>query len=291
MSTQPKTQRITELSQKLSELDEQKNKINAEAADWAEKRDKLNEQSRSLRIEITKLKKERDTLNAKVKELKQQRERAREEISRKIEEINKSRNEIEAYSKKKPKKNRQILQKELEGIEWKIQTTPLSLQEDKEHVEKVKQLETQLGTYKKLERLSQKIHKLETEIRTLKTNNTAWHQKLTDNAQKSQETHKKMLEKIEESKKLKTEADNFHKLFVQTREKIKPIQDKLTQLSNQMKQLKNEIREEEEKEKKKDESILKDKLEKQAREKLKRGEKLSWEEFQILAEKGIEAQN
>jgi chromosome segregation protein len=289
LSSQPKAQTVTELTQKLSELIEQKSKINAEAAEWAEKRDNLNEHLRNLRNEITQLKSQRDILNTKVQELKRQREEAKEKIHENIEEIYRLRNEIEAYNKKKPRKNRQILEKELESIEWKIQTTPLSPQEDKEHVEKVKQLETQLGTYKKLEQLNNKIRELQTEIKTLKTNSTAWHQKLTENAQESQETHKKMLEKIEESKKLKKEADNFHALFVQTREKIRPIQNGFLQTSNQMKQLKDEIRETEEKEKKKDEGILKDKLEKQAREKLKRGEKLSWEEFQILAEKGIEA--
>jgi len=291
LSTQPKTQRITELTQKLSGLEEQKNQINAEAAEWAGKRDELNEQFRSLRTEITELKNERDTLNAKVKELKQQREKAKEEICTKIEEIKKSRNEIGVYSKKKPQKSRQILQKELESIEWKIQTTPLSLQEDRELVEKVKQLETQLGIYKKLEELNQKILELQAETKTSKINNTVWHQKLTDNAQKSQETHKKMLQKIEDSKGLKTEADNFHKLFVQTREKIKPIQSEFLRISDKIKQLKGEVQEAEEKKRKEGEQILREKLEKQAREKLKRGEKLTWEEFQLLAEKGMATQD
>jgi len=55
--------------------------------------------------------------------------------------------------------------------------------------------------------------------------------------------------------------------------------------------LKEEIREEEEKEKKRIEDILREKLEKRAREKLKRGEKLTWEEFQILTEKEMTAQD
>jgi uncharacterized coiled-coil DUF342 family protein len=272
-------------------LKEQKNKINAEAAEWAVKRDKVNEQFRRLCTEITKLKNERDALNAKVKELKQQREKAKEETPGKMEEVKKLRNEIEAYSKKKPLKNRQILQKELDSIEWKIQTTPLSLQEDKEYVEKVKQLETQLGIFKKLGQLDQNILKLQTEIKILRASNNAYHQELTNHAHKSQEIHKTILEKIEESKTLKTEADNFHKIFVQTRERIKPIQEQFLQVSNQIRQLKDEMREEEEKTKKKEEDILTEKLEKQAREKLKRGEKLSWEEFQILAEKGMGAQD
>jgi len=47
----------------------------------------------------------------------------------------------------------------------------------------------------------------------------------------------------------------------------------------------------EEKEKKKKDEALREEFERQAREKLKRGEKLTWQEFQLLAEKGMTAQD
>jgi uncharacterized coiled-coil DUF342 family protein len=97
-----------------------------------------------------------------------------------------------------------------------------------------------------------------------------------------------MLAKIEESKKIKAEADNLHKTFVQTREKTRPLQEQIAYTLNKMRQLKGEIREEQQKEKKQSEETIRNELEKQAREKLKRGQKLTWEEFQMLAEKGIE---
>jgi uncharacterized coiled-coil DUF342 family protein len=100
-----------------------------------------------------------------------------------------------------------------------------------------------------------------------------------------------MLTKVEESKKIKAEADSLHKAFVQAKEKLKPVQDEMTVTAIQIKQLKGEIREEEAKGKKQSEDAVRDKLEQQAREKMKRGEKLTWEEFQILAEKGMGAQD
>ncbi|HVP92957.1 MAG TPA: hypothetical protein VMS94_04365, partial [Acidobacteriota bacterium] len=107
----------------------------------------------------------------------------------------------------------------------------------------------------------------------------------------SQQIHAKMLEKIEESKKLKIEADSMHKLFLQTRERAKPIKEEFSEISNQIRMLNAEIKTEESEEKKKNENILREKLERQAREKLKRGERLTWEEFQLLAEKGTTAQD
>lgn len=288
MSDQRKTQKIEELSQKLSELKEQRNKLNAEAREWA---DKLNEQFKGLRVEALGLKNERDKLNERVKELKQQRDGTRTEFHEKIEEIRKINQEIKALAKKEPSRSVQNLQREFESIEWKIQTSSLSLKEEKELVERVKQLETQLNVYRKLDQLNQKIIELKAELKALETKNRLFHEKLTETALKSQQIHEKMLEKIDASKKLKTEADSLHKLFLQTRERAKPIQEEILEISNQIRWLKEEVQREEDKEKKKIEEALREKLEKQAREKLRRGEKLTWEEFQLLAEKGMTAQD
>lgn len=291
MSELQKTQRIRELTQKLSELKEQKNKINAEAREWAEKRNKLHEQFKSLRTEILELKNERDKLNERVKELKQRRDGTKVEIRGKIEEIRRLSQEIKALINKRPSRNFQTLQREFESVEWKIQTTTLGLKEEKELVERVKQLETQLNIHRKIGQLNQKIVELKAELKARETEHKLFHEELTETAQKSQKIHEKMLEKIGQSKKIKTEADSLHELFLQTREKTIPIQREIFEISNQIKQLKEEIQREEEKEKKKIEEALLEKLEKQAKEKLRRGEKLTWEEFQVLAEKGMAAQD
>jgi len=291
LSKQDKTRKIKELTQKLSVLKEQMSKLNAEAREWAEKRNKLNEQFKSLRVETLELRSERDKLNEKVKELKQQRNKMKTEIHEKIEEIKKLSQEIKALTKKKPSRNPQTLQKEFESVEWQIQTTPLSLEEEKELVEHVKQLEIQLNIHRKLGRLNQKMLELQAELKAIKVKNRHYHEKLTETAQKSQRIHEKMLEKIAEAKKLRMEADNLHRLFLQTRERTKPLQEKIMEILDRIKRLKEEIREEEEKEKKRIEEVLREELEKRAREKLKRGEKLTWEEFQVLAEKGMTAQD
>ncbi len=282
-----KHEKVKELTQKLSELRDRKDKLSSEAEDLAEKRDKLDEHFKSLRAEILTLRDERDKINQKVKELKQKRSDTTTKTSEKIEELKKINQEIDVLSEKRPSKSLQALQEEFEDTEWKIQTSSLSLDEEKELVEEARQLEIQLSVRKKLQKLSDKAFVLKTETRALGNQGKLCHEELTKNAQKSQETHQKMLEKIDESKKIKSEADNLHKDFLQAREKIKPLQNEIYEIINQMKKSKTEIREEEEKEKKEGEDAIRTELEKQAREKLKRGEKLSWEEFQILTEKGM----
>jgi uncharacterized coiled-coil DUF342 family protein len=281
-------QRIEELDEKLSLLKGQKGKIENEAGEWAEKRDRRNERFKEIRDEIIELKHERDKANEKVKELKQKRDEARARIKRKIEEIKSIRQEVKAVADKKPSQAFRFLQEQFDNIEWKIQTTSLSLQEEKELVEQVKQIEIQLNVYRKLEQLKHKILDLQTEINALQAEGKSCHDGLTRMAQKSQECHQKMLEKIEESKKVKAEADSLHQTFVQTREKEKPIREEIANVLDQMRQFRGEMREEEAIEKKQSEEAIRSELEQQAREKLKRGEKLTWEEFQLLAEKGID---
>lgn len=286
-----KTQMIEELTKKLSALKEQRDKLDAEAYEWAEKRNELNDKVKSLRDGILELRAERDRINDQVKELKQQRNDTTTRIREKIEEMKKLNQESKALAKKRPSRSHQALQKEVESIDWKIQTTPLTLQEDKELVGQVKELEAQLNVYRKLEQLAQKILELRKEVRALRSENGLRHQKLTKNAEESQEIHRNMIGKIEDSKKYKIEADVMHKRFLEVKEKARPVEGEMMGLANEIRQLRAEIRVEEEKERKQDQDALRETLERQAREKLKRGEKLTWEEFQLLAEKGVTAED
>ncbi|MGA2768155.1 MAG: hypothetical protein ABSF24_07570 [Candidatus Bathyarchaeia archaeon] len=291
MSQRKKTEIIAELNEKLSILKDQQNRLEAEARERAEKRNKLHGRMKTMRDEALELRGQRDELNSRVKELKQKRNDVTARIHEKLEEMEKLREESKALAKRKPSRSHVTLQKEVESIDWTIQTTSLTLQEDKELVEKVKQLETQLAIYRKLERLSKKTAQLRIEVRAMKSESELLHGQLTENAQKSQETHGKMLERIEESKAVKTEADGMHKQFLQAKETTGPLQEEVKVLLTQIRQLKGEVREEVQKEKKESQDALRETLEKQAKEKLKHGEKLSWEEFQLLAEKGMTDQD
>ncbi len=291
MSDRQKVHEIEQLAQELLVLREQKRTLDEEANRWAERRDRLNNQLKSLRAEISVLRTERDRVNDQVKKLKQQRSETTARIHEKTDQTKKLAEESAVLAKRKPSRSHQALQREVEGIDWKIQTTPLTLHEDKELVEKVRQLEIQIDVHKKLEQLTRKIVKLRAESGVLKTENEQRHRELIKRAEKGQEIHGKMLEKIEQSKKLKTEADTMHKRFLEAKEKTKPLQDDIARIADQIRQFKNEIQKEEEIKKKQNQDALRETLEKQARAKLKRGEKLSWEEFQLLAEKGMTAQD
>ncbi|MCK4953550.1 hypothetical protein KAS14_07180, partial [Candidatus Bathyarchaeota archaeon] len=82
-----------------------------------------------------------------------------------------------------------------------------------------------------------------------------------------------------------SEADSAHQKHVQMKQEVKDFNKKHIKLSHQITTLKQKLHQvEEEKQNKRKLEISKD-LEETALDKLRRGEKLTWEEFKILAEK------
>lgn len=287
MSQDGKRQRIEELTEKLSVLRKQKGTLEAEAKNYVEKRNSLNRELKNLHDEISRLKNARDEINAKVKELKQQRSQIKTEIAQKIAELKSLKEELERLMKKKPARSLKILEKEVESLEWKIQTTPLSLHEEKKLVEQVKELGSQISVYKKIEQLNQKRIELKAELKALQARVEHCHKDIMEHAEKSRQIHEELLKRVEEAKKIRSEADNFHGLYLQTREKIKSLQTEIAKILDEIRRFKEEISAEEEKKRRETEEKLLENIEKQAVEKLKRGEKLTWEEFKVLAEKGL----
>jgi len=290
VTTQNRANQIAELNEQIASLKEEINKANADIKVHIEKRDKLNGQFRKYREEIQALKNERDLINNGVKALKQQRDAAREKMKKIIAEIRAINDEIRALKAKKPRKSRQQLEKEIHNIEWKIQTMTLDLQEEKRLVNEVKQLESQLRIYQKMEQQNMRITELQEEIEALEAKANASHQELISAAQRSQELHAMIITKINEATAIKREADQLHSAYVLAKERMEPLRQALKELIEQKRQLQNAIREESEMQKKTAEKVLKETLEAQARSKLQQGEKLSWEEFQLLADDESEDQ-
>lgn len=286
--TRQDSSELERINKQISELREQVNTANADTKGQVEKRDKLNEKFKKLRQEIHEFKNERDNLNEKVKTLKQQREEARAKIKERIEEIKTHNQKIAELKKKTPRESRRDLQKEFDDIEWKIQTTPLDMQEEKRLIERVKQLETQLSVYKKIDQHVKKISELRKELEPFETNADVAHHELTEIAERSQGIHAKMMAKIAESKEIKAEADGLHNNYIQAKEQTRPIREEIKKLTEQKRKLQAAMREEEEKRKKNVEQALKEKIGSQAKDKLKRGEKLSWDEFKILTDEDSE---
>jgi uncharacterized coiled-coil DUF342 family protein len=296
MSEQQKPIKIEDINQQIEKLRDQANTADVQITKHIEQRNQLNDQVKKTRQEIDELKTERDSINEKVKLLKQQRDGIRAKTTPITEEINAIKEKISELKKKVPRERQQDLQEELEAIEWKIQTTSLDLQEEKGLIENVKQLEILLSSYKKIDLKYKKIKDLLTQRQTIEAQADTLHKELTDLAKKSQEIHSQMIEKVNTAKVSKAQADGLHQAYIKTKEEIVLFQVKIAELTGQLRGLRASMREEDkarkiatqqankekEHEVKEKQQAIKDKLGAEARDKLQKGEKLSWNEFQLV---------
>jgi len=285
MSETPE-QRIEELYRRLNVLKAERDDLNKKAQTWAERRNRIHEEIRKIRLLIRDLKQRRDSLNDEVKHLKALRKvelERRDEILEEIRELRKERNRIAAG---KPPRSQSYLENEIKRIEWKIQTEPLPLDAERKLIDQIKILEAQLEVYRRIGSINNKIAELRKEADKLKAEALNYRSRILEISAESQEFHLKMLKRIEEAKELKAKADEMHQRYAENKEKVKAINLEIKETLGEIRSIRELLESEEEKERRRRESDLQRQTEEKALEKLKRGEKLTFDEFKILLEKG-----
>ena len=291
MTKQERMNQITAIDLRLSALEQQLDAEESEERKLIEKRDRLNDDFRKSRQEAQTLREERDNLNRKVQSLKTLRDEIRLKTATIIEELRKVIDKIDSLKKETPKRKHSDLQREVDEIEWKIQTTSLEISEEKQLIEEVRRLETQLQTYKRIEKLKKKATELKNSLNVQRTQADNFHQEMNLTAQKSQDTHAKMIAKIGESRKMKMESDSLHLAYIQIKERTRPTGNEYRELAGQRKRLLEELKTEHESEQEGKQMELKERLISEAKNKLQQGKELSWDEFKLLNEEDTKTQN
>lgn len=278
---------IEDLNQELILLKEERNNLNLQAKKWADKRNKLHEKVKDLRKDASKIKEKRDNLNKQVQELKNIRDQLRNKNKEKHEKISDLQNKIYELNEKKPEGNLRQVEKEIKKIDWTIQTNSLPLKEEQELVNRVRQLETQLVTQKQIQKEKDRLFVLKTEQRSFGNEARTIHEKLAEIAEQSQKFHSQMISILDNARELQVEADTAHQKYVEARQQAQQHHQKCVELIEKIKEIENELKLNADKKLAERQTELKKELEDRALMKLKRGEKLVWEEFQVLAEKGL----
>jgi len=280
----PLEQRIEELDRRLAALKEELHRLNLEARPWAEKRDSIHEKIKVLRTKVADLKEKRDELNKRVQELKNLREQAKGDRSEKHNQILNLKEKLRGLEEKKPIRSAHDVESEIERLEWKIQTTSLPVREEEMLIDQVRTLETQLLKHKKIRELEEGLLELRAEEKALETKAKLHHEKLSELAKQSQGFHEEMTKILSQIHDLRAQADSAHQKYVEIKQQAQPLRQERDEFLRQVESLKQKLRQAEEKKQFKRQRELRKELVDKALEKLKRGEKLSWEEFKVLSE-------
>jgi uncharacterized coiled-coil DUF342 family protein len=279
-------EKITELDHELAPLKEQRDKLGREALQWLEKRGKVREQIKELRTEISKLKQQRDETNQKVRDLKIIRDQLVSERKEKLAKVVEFKRKLASF-KQIPPKTVQNIQNEIETLDWKIQTSSLTIPQEKRIIEQISELEKQLAAFKQTQSMWTEIKTMQHQLRNMRTQEKETHRQIAQLAEESRQIHQTMSEKGANIPKLKADAEEAHEKFIENRREAQKVHLQCVPIMAQIRALLLQTKTEEQKKKARRQTELMQELERKALEKMKRGEKLTWDEFKILAEKGL----
>ncbi|MEM3571100.1 MAG: hypothetical protein QW589_04130, partial [Candidatus Bathyarchaeia archaeon] len=218
ISIEKLTQKLDSLRKELESLKNLKELHIKEAKKWFGERNKLNEEFKKAKIKAKELKGKRDELYLKIKDLKTKRDEIKGITLDKKKEVDKLKEKIDELSKYLPK-NPCIIKESLKNLEWKIQTTPLSLEEEKKLIEDIKRLEQKSIFLDEFNKLKAKHTELIAEIKALNIKAKLIHEELSRLIEEMRPYHQKMIEAFEEAKRIKIESDKCHKMYILEKEK------------------------------------------------------------------------
>ena len=248
------------------------------------KRDTLNSEVKRTSEETREVKGKRDSLNAKVKELKDKRDALRVLASQKREALSKLLEQARRISEQL-QGSMSELSRQIKGLEWFIQTNPLSTKAERNLVAKIGALEGNLAKHKGLRNVKDKLLQLRVEVGALRLQAQATHEELTKVAEESEKIHATMQELVKILVAKRKEADAKHSEYLEKNQERRDVVAELRANLERMDKVRAQIGEAKTIPKLKAEK-LKSKYKEAANEKVRTGGKLSFEEFQALMDDG-----
>jgi phosphoserine phosphatase len=237
--------------------------------------------------EIHLLKTQRNEKNQSIKQIKEDTAVIRTQLEAKKRRYILLKKRSPLISKTTLQNNIERYTQQIKDLDWKIQTTPLSRENEEQIISQIKYLEEQLSITKNTITLKKNQERLMSTINELAKRRTMLHKQKDNNVQKSQEYHTKMLELIKEVDQIKAKADSAHNNYIKISKKITGINNEYLEITNQIKILTLTLKKSEESSKKKKLNLILEEHSKKAYEKMKQQKKLTLNEYKLLRKKGL----
>ncbi|MEM2875942.1 MAG: hypothetical protein QXL67_03190, partial [Candidatus Bathyarchaeia archaeon] len=174
------------------------------------------------------------------------------------------------------------IEEKIKKLDWLIQTTPLSVKEERSLVSEVKCLENYLLVLKKNVSLRKRLEELNLEREALFKVNRLRRTEIGKLVEESKAFHEKLVSVSRKISELKEEADQAHEMFVESLNQAKNLRKRKVEVTEKGKDIKNRLKNlYEEMERQREREVLEE-LRARASRKVESGEELSWEEFKAL---------
>ncbi|MBN1175519.1 hypothetical protein JXA48_02665 [Candidatus Woesearchaeota archaeon] len=281
-------QRLKDLRVQVSALKKELNKLNREKESWYSKRSEVNKKITDLIGGVKGSKDERNELSGKVKELKEQRDELNKEINEKAAELKALKDNYDSKvgsSKTSKEDNPALIKKQLERLDYVMQTQPMSFDKEQKMMKEIKSLRKKLDEMSSVVGDWEKISVLTKEVNKLRRKSNTAHRQIQRKAANSQTKHENVIEQSKEIDALKEEEQGYFEKFKEYKDLFTEKNNKLKELLKETDELRGVLQEADVKideDKKRQEQInLKEKA-KEVNEKVKTGKKLTTEDLLIF---------
>ncbi len=257
------------------------------------KRDENNKLFKELLGQLKEAKEERDKANEKVSEYKGLRDEKRKELSALKDEMKDIKKEFSGNSDSSTPNPFQ-LQKRIDEMEWKLETSVLPLKEENKLITQITLLRKELETTKFSKEVKDKIKVLRDQITALRKEIDQMHEKVVEFSQESAKYHERVTYFSQRASETKKTADKAHQEFLSKKSLLNNIYAQMRETRDQMNKHRGKITEKKAEskarrnlDKEKENKKIMDEINIQAKDLYDRfisGEKLSTEEFRILQE-------
>ena len=269
------------LQEEISVLRRRLSELNAEKEGLFDKRHETGRQISDLIKNVKGVRSERDTLTGSVKLSKEEREKLNEEIRLRIEEAKKLKEEEGEPPKDDPRR----IKREIERLDYKIETEVMSFEKEKQLMKAIKDLKKRYAEAEKAFVGLRKVREVSREIDRLKAIANSAHAKVQEGAKESQAKHESLVATSKQIDDLKTKEEDFNKLISEKKGQMAPIAAELDEKNRQLQDIRAKMGFAREEDKKAASDKRKKKLSElqaEVNEKMKRGDKLTTEDLLIM---------
>jgi uncharacterized coiled-coil DUF342 family protein len=193
----------TKFNKKAEAYRRKRDKLNNTARKWADKRDILNGESRENIEKANSHRKKRDQLNERVKGAKTEREKWNRNVSE-------AQAKLGGLKKKHLPKDgitMEKLKREVRNLEFKQQTSVLSVDKERELLELLSGIQEQIREREKLLEGNQEIQDILSQRNESKKKAEEVHKMVSESAEMAQKEHDLMCKFYDEGDRLRKEAD------------------------------------------------------------------------------------
>ena len=285
--------KLGKLEEEINILKKQRNEFNQLTKEALTKRNELNKQINEVLTKAKEFTTKRDELNAQVKQLKVKRKELQDKVQenkRMLDEVVEKDQTLNKENIRRKRRNMRNLNEKIHNIEWKLQTSVLTPEQEKEMIQLLEKLSDQLNTIAGEVHITSQQTQMWKEISTTQREINVLHIQIIDAAKESQIYHNLMNQNYQQINNLRKQANDHHKEFLKYKKQSdsyhRDFLSKVTEkndLKDELKEVKQKIRAEIQERKK---ANLEENTQ-IAFEKYEKGENLSLEEFRLLVEKGM----